>query len=124
MDAPDREHVLGVAAADVYDILLEQEALDVVEGPHEQGEVSRLGSSGEGGVERGDVGGQIAAGRGQEADARPIAAAVGTGEVEDVVVEQRVVGLHREAAAAHRDDDRLRLRGHCEATRKPMCLSP
>ena len=43
------------------------------------------------------------------------------GEVEDVVVEQRVVRLHREPAAAHRDDRRL---AHCEAIRKPMCLSP
>ena len=48
----------------------------------------------------------------------------GAGEVEDVIVEQRVVGLHREAAAAHRDDDPLGRPGHCEATRKPMCLSP
>ena len=93
-------------------------------GPDEQREVARLGSAGEGRVERGDVGGRIAARRGEEADARAIAATVGAGEVEDVIVEQRVVGLHREAAAAHRDDDPLGRRGHCEATRKPMCLSP
>ena len=37
VDAPDREHVLGVAAADVDDVLVEQETLDVVEGPNEQG---------------------------------------------------------------------------------------
>ena len=40
----------------------------------------------------------------QEADPRALDAAGATREVEDVVVEQRVVRLHREAAAAHRDD--------------------
>ena len=121
MDAPDREHVLGVAAADVDDVLVEQERLDVVDGPDEQREMARLGAASEGRVERGDVGGRVTARRREEADAGPFPAALGAGQVEDVIVEERVVRFHREPAATHRDDRRP---AHCEATRKPMCLSP
>ena len=45
----------------------------------------------------------VAGGGGQEQDAR----LAGAGEGEDIVVQQRVVGLHREAAAAHREDGAL-----------------
>ena len=81
--------------------------LDVVHGPVEQGEMVGVGPPGEGGVELGDVGQAVAAGGRDEADPRPTPPAARPGEVEDLVVEERVVGLHAEPAAAHRDDDPL-----------------
>ena len=123
MDAPDREHVLGVAAAHVDDVLVEQEPLDVVDGPVEEGEMVRLGSPGEGRVELGDVGEAVAARGRDEADPRAATPTGGAGEVQDLVVEERVVGLHREPAATHGDDDPIRLEGHGETTRKPMWWS-
>ena len=79
---------------------------------------------GEGAVEADDVVVGVAAGRGQEADPRPL----GLGQAEHVVVEQGVARLHREAAAAEGDDlagCRLheemfvarRRRGRCTAVR-------
>src|SRR5207237_2963863 len=62
----------------------------------------------EGAVEADDVVVRIAAGRGQEADPRPLR----PGQPEHVVVEQGVAGLHRKAAAAEGDDlTRCRLHG-------------
>ena len=121
VDAPDRHHVLGVAATDVDHVLVEEEGLDVFDGPDEEREVARLRASGEGRVELGHVGGRVAAGRRKEADPRALPAAQGPREAQDMVVKERLVGLHREAAAAHRDDRRF---AHRETTRKPMCLSP
>ena len=45
VDAPDREHVRGIATADVDDVLLEHETLEIVDGPREQPQVAGLGSA-------------------------------------------------------------------------------
>ena len=88
VDAPDREHVLRVAAADVDDVLLAQEGIDVVDGPVEQREVARLRAAREGVVEAGDIGRRLTAGRRQEADPRPIPPRGRPGERQDVLVER------------------------------------
>ncbi len=44
------------------------------------------------------------------------------GQAEHEVVEQRVVGLHREASAAHREDQSLILAGHVASWGCVGCL--
>ena len=121
MDPPDGEHVLGVAAAHVDDVLVQQVAFDVVDGPDEEREVARFGASGERGVEVGDVARGITARCAQKTGVRPLPTTRGASEIEGEVVEKRIVRLHREAAAAHGNDEAV---GHRLTTRKPMCLSP
>jgi hypothetical protein len=47
VESPDRQHVRGVAAADVDHVLLEQERIDGLAGADEQRQVARLGLAGE-----------------------------------------------------------------------------
>ena len=94
------------AAADVDEVLLEQVPAHVVGAAvaPEQRDVRRLAAARrEVAVEADDVVVGVAGGGRQEADLRPLAAG-GRREAEHVVVEQRVAGLHREAAAAEGDD--------------------
>ena len=99
--APHREQRRGVAAADVDDVLLEDEAAQVGHRAVEEARGRSGGSRGrEGAVEARDVALGVAAGGGQEAHARALAA----GEAEDEAVQQRVLGLLGEAPAAHGDD--------------------
>jgi hypothetical protein len=101
VSSPDGQHVGGVAAADVDEVLLLDEGAEVGDRAAEEGEVRRLGTRGrEGAVEGLDVPLRVAAGGRKEADARARAAGQGEGEV----VEQRVVGLVGEAAASEGDD--------------------
>src|SRR3954451_6027242 len=106
MRAPGAEHADHVAAADVDHVLLEQVggqvALDGAAAPlaPEQRHVTGLSAAGEVAVEADHGVGGVARGRGEEADTRVLAA----GEAEHEVVEQRVAGLHREAATAEGDD--------------------
>ena len=103
MRAPDAEQADHAAAADVDQVLREEVAANVLRTllAPEQRDVAGLAAVGrEGAVEADDVVVGVAAGRGQEADARPLRAP----EAEHVVVEQRVSRLHREAAAAEGDD--------------------
>jgi len=94
------------AAADVYEVLVEQVRAHVV-GPAvapEQGDVRRLAAARrEMAVEADDVVIGIAGRRREEADLRARATRRG-GEPEHVVVQERVPRLHREPAAAERDD--------------------
>ena len=100
---PDPEQADDAAAADVDQVLGEQVRAQVLRPllAAEEGDVAGLAAvGGEGAVEADDVVVGVAAGRGQEADARPLR----PGQAEHVVVEQRVPGLHREAAATEGDD--------------------
>ncbi len=100
---PDPEQADYAAAADVDQILGEEVAAQIDRAllAAEEGDVAGLAAlSREGTVETDDVVVGIAAGRGQKADAR----ALGPGEAEHVVVEQRVARLHREPATAERHD--------------------
>src|SRR5256714_7326831 len=99
VDAPDREHVRRVPAADVDDVLGEQEVTDVQPRPPEQLEMRRLGALSERLVEADDVVGGVAARRGQEADAGPLA----DGEPEHEVVEHRVAVVRKPAASERHD---------------------
>ena len=125
--APDAEQADDAAAADVDQVLGEQVAAQVL-GPllaAEEGDVAGLAAvGGEGPVEADDVVVGVAAGRGQEADPRPL----GLGQAEHVVVEQRVPGLHREAAAAEGHDlsgcGLHVLNGRRESTRSALYSGP
>jgi hypothetical protein len=103
--APDREQVAHRAAADVDDILLEHDVRERTGRAvtAEERQVGRRGSAGEAGVEGRDLRGRVAGGGGQEQDARfgPV------DERQHEVVERGIVRLHREAAAAHREDLRV-----------------
>src|SRR5204862_6365057 len=91
------------AAADVDDVTGEHVLVDVrrTAVAAEERQVRGLATSGlEGAVEANDVVVGIPRRGGQEADPRSLAAA----QLQDVVVEQRVTPLHREAAAAEGDD--------------------
>ena len=101
--APDAEQADDAAAADVDQVLGEEVAAQVARAllAAEERDVAGLAAvGGEGAVEADDVVVGVAAGRGQEADPRPL----GPGQAEHVVVEQGVARLHREAAAAEGDD--------------------
>ena len=102
MRPPDPEQADDAAAADVDQVLFEQMRAQVL-GPllaAEEGDVAGLAAiGGEGAVEADDVVVGVAAGRGQEADPRPL----GPAQPEDVVVEQRVARLHREPAPTEGD---------------------
>src|SRR5262249_49898312 len=94
------EHVRGVPAADVDDVLAREVLGHVRPRAPEQIEVARLGPPGERVVELCRVLRRIATRRGHEADLRARLAR----EPEGVGGEGRAVGLDAEAAAAHRDD--------------------
>ena len=101
---PDREQVAHRSAADVDDVLgkhdLRQRALGVAE--PEQGDVlGHAHAVREPRLEGVDLRRRVSGGGRQEQDAR----LVGSRETEHEVVEQRVGRLHREAAAAHREDE-------------------
>ena len=99
---PDPEQADDAAAANVDQILGEKMAPQVPRPllAAEERDVAGLAAvGGEGAVEADDVVVGVAAGRGQEADARPL----GPRQRQHVVVEERVAGLHRETAAAEGD---------------------
>jgi hypothetical protein len=102
--APDRKQVAHRAAAAVDDVGLEH---DVVQRPPaavqaEQRQLVReAGALAEAHPERRDLGGGVARRRRQEQDSR----LARLREREHEVVERRVVGLHREPASAHGEDD-------------------
>ena len=102
---PQREQVDQRAAADV-DHVLREEVLaqrDRVRAEPEQRDGRRLAQLvAERGVEAADLVLGVAAGGGEQADPR----LAGGRERADVVVERRVAGVHREPAAAHREDRR------------------
>ena len=104
--APSAEHAHDVATADVDDVLGEQVRGEVrlhASGAlvaSEERHVARFARGREAAIEAHHVVVGIARGGGQEADA----GARGVGEREHVVVQQRPVPLHREAAAAESDD--------------------
>ncbi len=104
--APSAEHADDVTAADVDQILREQVAGEVVLDAAgalvaaEQRDVAGVAARGEAAVEAHDVVVGVARGGRQKADAR----AFGVGQRQHVVVEQRAVALHREAAASEGDD--------------------
>ena len=100
---PDAEQADHAAAADVDQVLGQQVGTQVL-GPllaAEERDVAGLAAlAGEGAVEADDVVVGVAAGRGQEADLGPFAAA----EAEHVLVEQGIARLHREPPTSERDD--------------------
>src|SRR5262249_33820656 len=100
MHPPDREHVRGVSAADVDDVLAREQSRHVRARAPEEVEMRGLGPASERVVELRRVLRRIAAGRRHEADLRPRLAR----EAEHVRVQRRAVRLDAEAAAAHRDD--------------------
>ena len=103
VDAPHREQVRGIPAPDVDHVLREHERLEVADRPKEQLEVGRPAvERGERAVEASDGPLGVAAGGREEAHARPGRAR----ERQDELVEQRIVGLHQQPAAAHRHHSR------------------
>ena len=100
---PYRKQVAHRPSAHVDDVLCEdglaQGAPGVPEAEQREmfGDANAVGKACPEGV---DLRVRVARGRRQEEDARLL----GARETEDEVVEQRVRGLHREAAAAHRED--------------------
>jgi hypothetical protein len=107
VEPPDREHVRRVPTGDIDDVLVEQEALDVVDRPPEQVEVARLRAPREGGVEVREAGRALAGRRGEHADPWPLAAR----EVQHELVQRPVGGAGVELDAADREDA-LRPLGH------------
>jgi hypothetical protein len=100
--APGAEQAEHAAAADVDHVAGHQVALHVADArpAPEERHVRRLAVAlAERAVEADDVVVGVAARGRKEADLRPVAGS----ERQDVVVEQRVAGLHREATAAERD---------------------
>jgi hypothetical protein len=104
VDAPDREHVCRVAATDVDRVLVQEKRLEVGDLAVEERKVRRFGPAGKRRVEVGHIGLGIAARRGQETNARAVMASTGASQGEHVVIEQIVVGFHRETPTAHRQD--------------------
>ena len=103
MRAPDPEQAGDAAAADVDQVLREQVLARFDRRPlaPEQRQVAGLAArSRKVAIEADQVVVGVAAGRGQEADLRARLAR----QVENELVEQRIAGLHREAAAAEADD--------------------
>jgi hypothetical protein len=96
---PDREHVRRIPAADVDDVLGEQEVADVAPRPAEEREMGRLRALAERLVEVDDVAGRVSLRGREEADTRAVAA----GQAQDEVVEPRVV-VGREPAPSERHD--------------------
>ena len=118
---PGAEHAHHVSAAHVDEVLREQVGREVVldaagalVAPEER-DVAGLAGGREAAVEAHDVVVGVAGRRRQEADAR----AAGFGEREHVVVEQRMLALHREASAAKGDDLRG-LSSHRSAHRRRL----
>jgi hypothetical protein len=104
--APRAEHADDVAAADVDQILRQQVAGEIVLDAAgalvatKQRHVTGVAGCGETAVEAHDVVVGVARCRRQEADAR----AIGLGQRQHIVVEQRAVALHRESTASEGDD--------------------
>ena len=119
---PDREQVDEAAAADVDQVLGEQ----VVAQRHrpaaepEEGEVGGLaGALAEGGVEAADLLGGVAAGGRQDADPRPLAAALG-GQPQQQLAD-RAVGRARGEVVAAEGEDAARSSG---IRRRPRWRAP
>jgi len=103
---PDREQVEQAAAADVDQVLGEQVVAQLHRAPAEpkEGDVARLaGSLAEGGVEAADLLGGVAARGGQEADPRPLAAAL-TGQPQEQLADRAIGRPRGEVVAAEGED--------------------
>jgi hypothetical protein len=105
MEAPDREHVRGVAAGDEDEVLVGEKPVDVRHGPREEGQVARLGAAGERPVEVEQRRVAVRRGGRDVADPRPIAARPLAGEPEQERVEPPIVDGELERAPADRDDE-------------------
>src|SRR6476619_3383358 len=108
---PNAEQADDAAAADVDQVLFEQMRTQVRGAllTAEERDVAGLAALGaKGPVEADDVVVGVAAGRGQEADLGPI----GSGQVEHVVVEQRIARLHRKPPSP--ESDYLAQRPHAQ----------
>ena len=113
--APGAQQAEHAAAADVDQVLGEQMGAQVADAAvaAEERDVRRLAdAAGERPVEAHDVVIGVTAGGREEADARSFAPPAS--QSEDVLVEQRVARLHREAAAAEGDDLAVVPRGELE----------
>ena len=111
--APRAQQAQDAAAADVDQVLREQVPFDVALDrarplvAAEQRQMAAVGDRGEATVEPHDVVVGVAAGGRDEAHPRPRAA----GDLQREVIDELVAGLHREPAAAERED--LRDPAHC-----------
>jgi hypothetical protein len=106
VDPPDREHVGGVAARDEHEMLPEEQGVDVVDGPIEEGQVGRLSAVAERRIEVGQRRLAVGPGSRDVADPRPVAARALPGERQQERVQATVLADRElERPAADRDDE-------------------
>src|SRR6185436_9586938 len=97
---PHREHALGVAAANVDHVLLEQDCFQIGRAREQRNMRRPAGELSERVVEAVDIRLRITGCSGEEAHGWMLTSR----EAEDEVIERRIIRLHREATSAHRYD--------------------